>query len=424
MRLAHAAAVVLAAVIVVVLPAPPLRAEGVDDEIKAVQELEKAGKDDECVAKMAPLAAGRDKKAFAALSALTVSKSDKVACGAIRTLTTVWHDPEYFRWLLGRVEDKGLADRAKGRPEVYKCVLECVRAYPPEKVKAALKQLGGAVERYTATEPEYADRAIRAYGAVPDRFTVEQLLLWLDQTTTGNGPVVKGAGKEAKDSATKTLLETLALLTGQTFPDVSAWRKWWAENGKSFKFPTPPEPSADGSPAETKPAAPTEDPSGLSEFKDAAFGWSVKKPEGDDWKFFRPDWAGARASLYFGTEANSTARAYFVVHDPAKGDPKDLKSFGDWATNGVLKDEFPDGPFKPAETTTKTIGGVEWTVVSARGLAGGAKSNWGSIEHRLYATKLDALLLYVDAYIRLSADAEEKETFWTFVESVALPAKK
>jgi len=437
--LAAPAALVLVFALLVANPAA-LRADDIDDGIKAVKELEKAGadKEDECIAKMLFLRAGRDPRAFAALKEMIGSKSDRIACAAVSGLAVGWQDPEYFRWLLGRVDDKTLYSRESGRPEVYKCVLESIRTYPPGKVKAALKPLGDAVNRFLATEPEYADRAIRAYGTVPDRFTVQQLLDWLDQTAAS--PDGKGSGKsggkgdnkgeskearENKDKARQSILETLTALCGKDAGDAGQWRKWWAENGKTFKFPEAAKGAAGaGKPA--KPAAPMADPSGLSEFKDEAYGWSVKKPEQEYWKFFKPDYDGPRVGLLClpaGTDAYNMARAYISVHDPAKFEPKDIKSFAAWAVAKIFKEQF-DTDTMPAPPATKemNIGGVDWTVVVARGLATGQKAGWGTIERRFYLTKLDPYILYVDAYVRLNADNEDKEAFWKCIEGIVLPA--
>lgn len=399
------------------------RADSTDDEIKVMKELEAAGKFDECIAKMDVVRAGRDSRAYAALSALTVSKNDKVACAAIHGLAAGWRDADTFRWLVGRIDDKTLYDAKTGRPEVYKCVLASMREFPPERVKQALKPLADVVTRSMSTNGDFADLAVRAYGTVPDRFTVQQLLQWFEQASAP----ASGDAKTNKDKVKTAVSETLTKLCGKDAGDAADWKKWWAENGKTFKFPEQPKQEDAGKPGApaAKPGADTPDPSKLAEYKDDYFGWSVKKPEGEGWSFFRPDYAGPRVGLLHGSEQFSTSRAYIRVHDPVKYEPKDVAGLAKWATDVVFKETFgEDGLFAPAETKTVTLGGVEWTVVTGKGLPSGGLANWGSIERRFYFAKMDPNILCVDAYVRLSSEKEEKDALWAFAESISLPAKK
>ncbi len=420
MRFAIRAVVLALAAVVLV---GPVRADATDDEIKAMKELEAAGKVDECVAKMDLVRAGREKRAYAALSALTVSKHDAVACAAIHGLAAGWRDADTFRWLVGKIDDRTLYDAKSGRPEVYKCVLASMREFPPERVKQALKPLADAVARFMSTNAEFTDLAIRAYGTVPDRFTVQQMLQWLDQA----GAPASGDAKVNKDKAKTAVLETLTKLCGTDAGDAADWKKWWAENGKTFKFPEAPkqEEAGKSSAPAAKPGAEMPDPSALAEWKDDYFGWSVKKPEAEGWSFFRPDYAGPRVGLLCGSEQYSTSRAYIRVHDPAKYEPKDVAGLAKWAVDVAFKDSFgDDGLFAPAETKTVTLNGVEWTIVIGKGLGAGGLANWGSIERRFYFAKMDPNILCVDAYVRLSTEKEEKEALWACIEAVKLPAKK
>ena len=426
MRLAASAAAVLA-LAAAFFAAPALRADSTDDDIKAMYELAAAGKDDECVAKMDLVRAGREKRAYVALHELMGSKSDKIACGAIRALVVGWRDADTFRWLVGKIGDKTMSDPKTGRPEVYKCVLASLREFPAERVKQALTPLADAVNRFMNTEPVYADLAIRAYGSVPDRFTMQQLLKWLDQTSAPpDAKANKEEAKANKEKAKVVLLETMTKLCGHDAGDAAGWKKWWEENGKTFKFPEAAKPGESAAPAgPAKPEVAGADPSDLKEFKDDTYGWSVKKPEAEYWKFFRPDYKGPRAALQCGGgDMREFARAYFGVHDPTSSEPRDVDAFAKWVTDNTLKQELPiDGIIQAPSTKKLTANGVEWTVVTARGLAGGNKSNWGSMERRFYIAKLGAKILYVDAFVSLSADAEDKTALWSCIEAVTITAK-
>lgn len=422
MRLVAAAVTALAVALALLVAPPRAAADGTDDDIKAMNDLAAAGKDDECIAKMNVVRAGRDKRAYAALHDLTGSKSDKIACAAIHGLCVGWRDADTFRWLVGKIGDKTLYDRKAGRPAVYACVLTSLRDFPPERVKQALTPLADAVNRFMATDAEFADLAIRAYGTVPDRFTVLQLLKWLDQAAA---PPDAKAGKDAKENKEKaktSVLQTLATLCAHEEADAAAWKKWWDENGKTFRFPEAAKPG-DPDPAAGKAADAGADPSGLKEFKDDTYGWSVKLPEGETWKFARPDVQGVRTMMCC-VDGGDIARAYFGVHDPATSAPKDIPSFAQWVVDNPFKQELPaDSIIQKPETKTVTANGIEWTVVTARGLAGGVKSNWGSMERRYYLTKLGSRILYVDAFTILSADRETKAGLWTSIESITITAK-
>lgn len=421
MRLVHGVLAAVLALLAAFAVSPPLRADGTDDDIKAMNDLAAAGKDDECVAKMDVVRAGRDKRAYAALFALaSTSKSDKVACGAIHALVAGWRDADTFRWLLGKIGDKTVYDRKTGRPELYKCVLASLCEYPAGTVKQAIKPLGDAVTRFMTTDPEYTDLALRAYCVVFDRFAMQQLLSWLDQASAPGA----GDAKANKEKAKESLLKTLSALCSHDETDAAAWKKWWEANAKTFKFPEPPKPG-DPAAAAKPAAAPAADPSGLSEFKDDTYGWSVKRPEAEWWKFMKPDYPGPRVALRCGGgDSAETARAYFGVHDPAQSEPKDVDSFATWVIANTLKSELPDdGIIQKPSTKKVTANGVEWTVVTARGLGGGVKSNWGSMERRVYITKLGKMILYVDAFVTLNAENEDKKALWDCVEAVAITAK-
>lgn len=419
----HVRALIATALLVLVAGSPlELRADSVDDENDAVLALDKAGKDAECVAKIATM---KDARAFATLKELAgKSKSDAVAAAAIRHVAVTWKDAEYFRWLVGRLEDK---DLAADRPEIFKAVLDAVQAYPPEKIKHALKPLAEVVAKHMASEPDIAARAIRAYGTVPDRFTVQQLLEWLAQAGAaggGKGGNSKAESKDAranKDAAKKVVLETLTQLTGKDLGDLEPWKKWWDENGKTFKFPLP---RKDG--AAPVVADPVADPSALTEFKDEGYGYAMKKPQGEDWKFFKPDYQGPRIGLMClqtGSDSFNLARGYVSVHDPAKYEPRDIKSFAKWAIDVVFKEQFMADEDRPAVISEITVGDTPWTVVTGKGLAAGVKANWGTIERRFYFTPLGSNILYVDAFVRLGSDDELKDALWKSIETMTLPKK-
>ena len=77
----------------------PLRAEGIDDQIKAMKDLEKAGEEGKCIAKMQELKDSGDPKAVGALKDVAKSKHDKIACSAIKAVA-LRKDPEFLKCAL------------------------------------------------------------------------------------------------------------------------------------------------------------------------------------------------------------------------------------------------------------------------------------------------------------------------------------
>jgi hypothetical protein len=45
------------------------------------------------------------------------------------------------------------------------------------------------------------------------------------------------------------------------------------------------------------------------------------------------------------------------------------------------------------------------------------------MERRFYITKLGSRILYVDAFVTLAADSEDKVALWACIESIAITAK-
>ena len=110
MRHLGTAAVLALSLLAAFALATPLRADTVDDDIKAMKVAEAAGNENDCIAKIDSLRAGRDTRVFVPIRDMTTSTHDKIACAAIHGIVDTWHEPEFFRWLVGKISDKDLSD--------------------------------------------------------------------------------------------------------------------------------------------------------------------------------------------------------------------------------------------------------------------------------------------------------------------------
>jgi hypothetical protein len=395
--------------------APPVRADAIDDQIKQMKDFEKAGDEGKCIAKMQELKDSGDPKVVGALKDLAKSKSDKIACGAMKIVAVVRKDAEFLKTLVGKIDDKDLRDRKDGRPAVYMCVLECIAAY---KSKTALAPLEKVVDKFLSTDADYSTRGIAAYGTVPELGVVDQLLKWL-KTSDSRGQSQGGKNESAetrenKQKAAAKIVETLNALTGQDLGDAATWEKWWESNRKTFKFPDPNKKEVDV------------DWATLKEYTDPSYNYTVKCPQGGGWHF-QPKDEYCRARISKKDEQGvEWARIDWRIHNTKTMTPTDIKALADWyMTKGLIDDisEFAEGASPKLDD--KKIAGREWLLVTAKGMGQGNRAGWGSMERRLYMTKCDFmgaphLILYADVVCRNGTEDEDKKKLFESVENVVL----
>jgi len=426
-----------------VAPAPTVSAgDEIDAKIAGMKGFEKAGDEGKCLTAMQELkeSAG-DPRVMKAWKELVSSKHDKVACGAVNAIaSSKWRDVEFLKWMVGKLDDKDFYKEKDGRPEVFKALLDALQNYRADKpavatFKSALPKLADLVKKFLSTNADYTTRAIHAYGCVRDKFTMEQVLEWGEQIEArqkgggaGGGGNKKGASQETRDiedKAKRAVLETLAEMTGkEALPDLSAWRKWWTENAKTFQFPAPLDPNGPGAAAAPTTGPPV--PTG-AEFKDDFYGYVVHRPEAEGWAFKKPDFDAPRMMMEYATPEDPgyvLARVYFAVHNPAVREPKDVKQMAEWVLAYPVKEEVDVGDNPPTPKETKLAGDVEWTTIEMKGEAIGRKASFGRIERHFYIVKLDSYILWIDAFVRTGAEDDVKKALWSCVESVALPAPK
>jgi len=427
------------------LPTPALRADAVQDQVDAMKGFEKAGDEAKCIAKMqeAMKDSFGDTRVLKTVKDFIGSKSDKIACAAVKSIAELKvKDVEFLKWICAKFDHKNDLFKEKdkgGNPELLCAFLDAVVQYKADKgsqatIKAAMPKFSDIVKFHLSTNAEYTTRAIRAYGCVRDRFTMEQLLDWGEQieTTAGKSGGAGGGGKKGvsqetrdnQDKAKKVIIEVLADMTGKDGgADIATWRKWWTENGKTFTFPAPIDPSDPA--ASAGPLVGAAVPAG-AEFKDEAFGYTVKRPEAEGWTFVKPDYDEPRMAIdYFAPDDPKylLSRVYVCVHNTSKLPPKDAKAMVEWVIANPVKEEV-DTHDKAPEVKEMKLGGAEWTVVIVKGEAIGRKSGFGTIERRFYVTKFDNYILRVDGFVRSGAEDDVKAALWNCLESITLPVPK
>jgi hypothetical protein len=393
-------------------------ADAVDDSIKAMQDAESAGDESKCVAKLESLKDSADPRVAAAERELLKSKSEKVACAAVRILSAR-KDDKCLEWLKGRLADREIEKDKTARPELLKSVLDALAVY---RDPGALKPLEDVVKTFLQTDGEFARRAIAAYGSVPQRSVVDQLLFWLGTLETSHGGKSSGGagGKskympdvaKARDASRDALFKTLVALTDQDPGDYAAWKKWWSEHGKTFEFP-----KGDSKDRGINLAT-------LPEWTDQRYGYTLKRPTTKGWAFLQEP--GFRIAL--ARTDDSGTRTTFVgwnYYDIAGSSFKDVKDYVAW----WMFQQLPEHEFakyasggEPTQTPKK-FAGRDWVVIGAKGATKDALSTWGEAEHRIYVTKLSERFIYAWAIVRTTAAEEDKQATWDSVEGVLFAPK-
>jgi hypothetical protein len=408
------AAVTLAALVSVA------SADLVDDAIRDIQAAAKAGDAAVCLARIRALQGlqdANDPRVLTMVRELAKSDVDEIACAAI-VLGAASKDPKLLEWMRSKIADKDLWKEKGGRPALYRCILE---ALPRYRDPATLKPLEDAVRDFLQTDAELAKLAIRAYGSVPQKAVVDQLLDWLESLEQSHrGKSSGGAGKtkyhpevqKARDASRAAILDTLAALTGLDVGDSTAWRKWWNDHARSFEFP-PPDQDANL------------DWSKLTVYTDTRYGYTAHRPAGDGW-VFRPPGPHFRAEI-LRQDATGVWQAFvgWNVHRSAGSYIKDAKDLADWWVRKEMPDhEFASyGPGGEPTIEQRTFGKRDWYVVVARGVTKQEIAAWGTVEHRVYITKVEAGWLYVWAIAKDTAPAQDKLEAWEAAEKTIVVEK-
>jgi hypothetical protein len=401
------AAVLVAVAGFALVPASTVLADEIDD---AIAEMMAAAKDKDagkCIAKMVELQDSLDKRVGAAFNKLVKNRDTKIAAAAIRQLGT--RKDETFGKSVGKaIGNKKLykSKDDKMRP-VYVAYLDAAAMYGNPKHSKALADI---VKKFMQTDPEYCTKAIKAYGSVQDKAIVDQLIKWLVQTeSTGQSQGGKNMSQETRDNygrAKSQLIETLEVLTAQPIGDGKSWQEFWDKKRKEFKFP-------DLNAAEVDPAT-------LDEWSDPAYGYTVKKPEGEGWAFKKTEWDAIRMRLEK-TETTEDGeyvllRVDFQIHNLSSQTPKSIKELAAWYVEDYKNERFSDLRGSEPELVEKKVAGRDFYVITAKGESGGSYKGWGTAEMRAYLTKVGHIVVRMDCTARLGAEPEDREKLWKVIE--------
>jgi len=401
-----AAATLLFAFTAVLVPQGTARADEIDDQIAAMMDAAKAKDEGKCIAKMVELQDRHDQRINDALAVLTKKgRLPKIASNAIRQLA-MRKDEAFAKKVKSKLGDKKLFkvddDSELVVPLAY---LDAAAIYAnPKNAKNLIK----IVKKYIPKHAKVSTRAIKAYGAVQDKEVVDQLILWLIQTeSTGQSQGGKNMSEEARElnrKAKTAVIDTLAALTQQEIGDGKSWQDFWDKRRKNYVFPDP--------------NAADVDPATLAEWSDIAYGYTIKKPEGETWTFTDAgtEWSRMRLESRDPKDELVMARVDFMIHNLSTQSPKTIGELAKWYKGDLAERRFSELSKEP-EIEERKIGDREFTVIRARGDSGKFYSGWGTIEVRIYLTKVGHICVRMEALTRLGAEPEEQAALWAAVES-------
>lgn len=389
----------------VALPAPPAAADAVDDAIAALHQMIKQaneGDDGKILAMIIQLEGSPDSRITAAFAEIArTARSERVAVAAMRQAAGR-KSPDLLKWLKTKVEDDKLLEKSRER---YVAVLDSLARYGD---KSTMKPLEDVAKKYMPMDGDLAARAITAYGSIREKVVIENLLKWLQQTENTQagqgGKNMSSQTREAYQAAGAAILKALQGLTLQDIGDHKTWMEWWEKNKKTFTFPDPNQ-------AEVDPAT-------LAEFTDQAYGWTIKKPEGKFWTFVKPDYAGGRITLTYKDETGlEWARLRVTTWKASTEAPNSGVQAQSWRETWE-KDEFSQFS-KPCEIQTRKIGGRDFTILTARGVASGSWKAWEGCERRYYGFMPHSTqLLWFDLVVRSGAEDAVKQGLWGAMEGI------
>jgi hypothetical protein len=397
-----AAAALLFAGTAVFTPPRPAYADEIDDKITAMKDAAKAKDSGACIAKMVELQDSLDDRVNKALTGLVKDRETKIAAAAIRQLG-LRKDEAFGKKIAKAVDNKKLYKADDDT--VYLAYLDAAAMYANPKNGNAL---AGIVKKFMPTNPRFATKAIKAYGSVRDKKVVDQLIEWLVQSeSTGQSQGGKNASQETIDNMAKAknaIIEALAELTYLEIGDGKSWQNTWDKKRKNFEFPDP--------------NAANVDPATLSDWTDFAYGYKITKPEGETWTFCDAGVETVRMRLESRDPKDELvmARADFLIHNLSTQSPKSLKELAKWYEEQFREQRISQASKEPV-IEEKKIGGREFLVVSARGDSGSYYSGWGTIEVRVYLTKVGHIAVRMEGLVRLGAEEAEQKALWDAIES-------
>ncbi len=391
----------------VLTPQGSVLADDIDDAIAEMKAFAKAKDDGKCIAKMVELQDSLDGRVTKAFGKLVKSRQPKIAAAAVRQLAAR-KDAAFGKTVGKKITDKKLYKSKDGvlRP-VYIAYLDAAADYANPRYGDDLSDM---VRKFLQTDSEYATKAIKAFGMVQSKGVVDQLIKWLTQTESrGQNQGGKYMGKEARENyakAKRQIIATLEELTGESIGDAQSWTEFWDNERKKFEFPDL--------------NAPEVDPSTLDEWTDAAYGYTVKKPDGPGWAFKKTEWDAIRMRLEKADDDEMVlARVDFQIHNLSSQSPKTIKELAEWYAQDFKDNRFSDLRGKEPTIEERRIGGRDFWIISAKGDSGGSYRGWSTAEMRAYLTKVGRIVVRMEGTARLGAEEADREALWNVIEKAS-----
>jgi hypothetical protein len=210
-------------------------------------------------------------------------------------------------------------------------------------------------------------------------------------------------------------------LTGQEMVAASDWAKWWDDNKKGFKC-------VDLNVAAAVQAEP--DWPNLTEYADRGYGFTLKKPEGGGkfWKFAGPaekdKERGQRAKIQFHDDKGlywANCNVWFMKKVANIGNLEQFAEYFEksWKEGVEGKPADFSDLSQPPKHEMRKLGGRDFMVITAKGMATAGFKQWDSCERRIYVFMPNPnSFVYFEAIVRNGAEDELKNALWTTLEGV------
>ncbi len=264
-----AAAVITVAAAALVLPGrgAPVRADTIDDAVKAFEDYLKTKPESSgIVNQIGDLAQKHHPKVAKAFMPLLRHADETVKIAVLQNIGKQ-NDPKVAGPLMGMFD-------AVEKEKRYKLLAAIAEGVGDADAKAHYDFLIKTAKKYLDINADVSSAAFRGCANNVCRETVDDLVKQVgvaDYVTTADNPV-----KRAARNATKPVLnDLLRKITGEDINDVKIWNEWWKKNDKTWK---PPVAGAEGK----------KDINASLVFADDAYGFELKKPN-TRWSFRKPD---------------------------------------------------------------------------------------------------------------------------------------
>lgn len=402
-------------------------ADAVDEQVAEFRRIVDSGDETQVISQIKAFARRRDKKIDAALVSFVRTLKMDIACREGMRVLALHGDAGYLGWVRSKLGDRRMLEE---HAELYYAMLDSLPA-AGNALKPHLGAIAECVSDSLTTKPDIMKRAVAAYASAgSEKFVIDQLIDWLDKTESGGtsgggargGVVIPppggsgggggGAGAGNAQMAKEQILAALRKLTESDHADAGGWKSWWSANKSSFK-PQPARPPEPDWPL-------------VREFTDDIFGFVLRKPNADKgWCFERCDAEGGRARLKFQPGPDVLARVDVVAR--RKPGCTSATAYAQHLDTQWRKSDFSEFfPGREPASRAVKIGGRDFVVVEAKGVAAGSWKDWDACERRTYLTQEGGADTYLcfEAVVRVGLPEAQRTALWSGIEATAFESAK